>query len=217
MNAAALPFSTDATTRTIFVTNPSPVPVTWSAQSPSTAAAFFTISPASGTLKAGASTKITVTFNRALAAGYSNTGAFPETADFAHVATFTGTSSAASASGQSTTVSVKLTGRVTRPPLVRDAVIGYSGQACVNAKITVRTADESGVKSVVGTAKLINNDGTSATRSLVFTNQGDKIGWVATLNDLLSKTVAIDAAATATDNLGLATSVTVSQKRPATC
>lgn len=217
LNATALPFSTDGTTRTIVLTNPSPGPVTWIAQSPSTAAGFFTFSPASGSLRSGASVKVTVTFNRVLAAGYSNTGAFPETADFAHTAAFTGQSTGQSLSGQATTVSVKLTGRVARPPLVRDAVIGFSGQACINAKITVRAADESGVKSVVGTATLVNNDGTTAARSLVFTNQGDKIGWVATVGDLLAKTVAINVSATATDNLGLTTPVTASQKRPTTC
>ena len=216
LNSSSIAFGPTATTASIVISNPSPRTVSWPASVPSTVSAFFVASPSSGSLRSGASATVTFTFNRVAAGDYANTALFPEKSGFSLPATF-----AAGTAPLTTTLTAKVSGRVTRAPLVRSTSVTFSGstltQTCMNTSIVVNAVDESGVKSVTGTATLVNNDGTTSTRSLAFTNQGDKIGWVATLNDLLAKTVAVNVSATATDNLGLTTTVNAAQKRPTTC
>ena len=192
----------------VTITNPSPSSVNWTAIPPSNVSGFFSATPSSGALKAGASVKVTIAFNRVSASDYGNTLLFPETSDFSHAITFT---------ASNTTLSVNVTGRVTRAPLIRETTLTFWGMNCVNSKVATRALDESGIKSVTGTATIYNNDGTTATRSLVFIDEGSKIGWTSNLNDLASKAVEVAISGTVTDNLGLTTSINITKKRPTTC
>ena len=212
-SAQSVQFGNTATSASFTITNPSPSSVNWTASPPAAWPALFTLTPASGTLNPGASVKVTVTFDRKTAADYANAASFPETANFSLSATVNGTA----ANGGSTSLTIGVAGKVVRPPLIRESSIVFSGPSCVNSTVVIRAVDESSVKSVTGTATLVNNDGTTASRSLTFTNQGDKIGWTAPVNDLSSRTVEVRFAAVVTDNIGLSTPVSLGLKRPTTC
>ncbi|MFZ9427390.1 MAG: hypothetical protein ACO29A_08340, partial [Ilumatobacteraceae bacterium] len=173
----------------------------------STQPAFFTFSPSSGTLAAGASVTVTVTFARATASTYANTATFPEGPFPAVAAQVTATGAPAA------TLSLK--GAVGRPPQVGSIAVRFSSATCSNVSIQVPVTDESAIKSVIATLTLTGSIA-SSTRTITLTDSG-KGSWVGASSDIPGSVTAVTVSVRATDRNGLATTVGTKVTRPSSC
>jgi len=204
VSATSLDFSTTGTTATFRLTNSNSSSVPWKIAS--TQPAFFTFSPSSGTLSAGASVPITITFARATAVAYSNASTFPE-GRFDFPARITAT--------RAPTTTLQLLGAVGRPPQVGAITVRFSGASCANVSIQVPVTDESPLKSVVA-ALTLSGGLAPTTRTINLTDSG-KGSWVGASADLPNSVTALTVKVTATDVNGLTATADTKVTRPTTC
>ena len=205
LSTSSLDFGTTSTTMTVRLTNKNATALGWKAAS--ARPAFFTFSPSSGTLAAGASVTVTVTFARATASTYANTATFPEGPFPAVAAQVTATGAPAA------TLSLK--GAVGRPPQVGSIAVRFSSTTCSNASIQVPVTDESAIKSVIATLTLTGSIA-SSTRTITLTDSG-KGSWVGASSDIPGSVTAVTVSVRATDRNGLATTVGTKVTRPSSC
>jgi RNA polymerase sigma factor (sigma-70 family) len=205
LSTSSLDFGTTSTTMTVRLTNKNATALGWKATS--SRPAFFTFSPSSGTLAAGASVTVTVTFDRTTASSYANTATFPEGPFPAVAAQVTATGAPAA------TLSLK--GAVGRPPQVGSIAVRFSSATCSNASIQVPVTDESAIKSVIATLTLTGSIA-SSTRTITLTDSG-KGSWVGASSDIPGSVTAVTVSVRATDRNGLATTVGTKVTRPSSC
>ena len=205
LSTSSLDFGTTSTTMTVRLTNKNATALGWKAAS--TQPAFFTFSPSSGTLAAGANVTVTVTFARATASTYANTATFPEGPFPAVAAQVTATGAPAA--------TLSLTGAVGRPPQVGSIAVRFSSATCSNASIQVPVTDESAIKSVIATLTLTGSIA-SSTRTVTLTDSG-KGSWVGISSDIPGSVTAVSVSVTATDRNGLATTAGTKVTRPTSC
>jgi len=214
IETGAITFSEKVLVGYLTLKNPSASTSTWNVKQ----IGFFSVSPASGSLAPGASTRVSITFDWASASKYDYStlasGTFPETGPFTREFVFTGKSGTVT-----TSVVATVSGQVVRPPRISGTYFNYQGTQggpCTTGIARIMTDDESGVASVIGSVTLKFGNGTSRMMSATFVNQGPKIGWVATF-DLAAGSVEVSASVTVTDKLGLSTARTWSSKPATTC
>ena len=205
LSTSSLDFGTTSTTMTVRLTNKNATALGWKAAS--TQPAFFTFSPSSGTLAAGANVTVTVTFARATASTYANTATFPEGPFPAVAAQVTATGAPAA--------TLSLNGAVGRPPQVGSIAVRFSSATCSNASIQVPVTDESAIKSVIATLTLTGSIA-SSTRTVTLTDSG-KGSWVGISSDIPGSVTAVSVSVTATDRNGLATTAGTKVTRPTSC
>ncbi|HUF99360.1 MAG TPA: hypothetical protein VMM60_14620, partial [Ilumatobacter sp.] len=149
LSATSLDFGTSANALTVTLSNPGGQPVSWAASTGSP----FAVSPATGTLPAGGSAQLTVTYDR---------NGVPENT------TSTGT---LSVTGGSASASAGLSGRVMRPPTITVIntfcqAVNFGAGTQYSFHIEVRTADENpSTPQPSGSISSPSGD----TRSLAFT------------------------------------------------
>jgi len=204
VSATSLDFSTAGTTATFRLTNSNSSSVPWKVAS--TQPAFFTFSPSSGTLSAGASVPITITFARATAVAYSNASTFPE-GRFDFPARITAT--------RAPTTTLQLLGAVGRPPQLGAITVRFNGTGCANLSLQVPVTDESPLKSVTATLTLTGGLAAS-TRTVALTDSG-KGSWVGSSTDIPASVTAVSVKVTATDRPGLSSTAGTKIARPSSC
>ena len=214
IETGAITFSEKVLVGYVTLKNPSASTSTWSVKQ----IGFFSVSPASGSLAPGASTRVSITFDYASASKYDYStlasGTFPETGPFTREFVFTGKSGTVT-----TSVVAPVSGQVVRPPRITGTYFNYQGTQggpCTTGIARIMTDDESGVASVIGSVTMKFGNGTSRMISATFVNQGPKIGWVATF-DLAAESVEVSASVVVADKLGLSTARTWSAKPATTC
>ena len=203
-NLASIDFGTSSTSATFTIKNPNKSAISWKLASAQPN--FFTFSPSSGSIAGNGTVNVTVTFDRAAAANYSNTTTFPE-----------GRFSVPAAIRSNAPITtLALVGAVGRPPQVGDPIVRFNGTRCVNTTLQVSVSDESAIKSVVATVSMISTTSSTTTRTVNLTDSG-KGSWVGAANDLAGTTSSVSISLVATDRNGLQTTVATKAARPTSC
>ena len=204
VSASSIDFSNTGTAATFRLTNSNAISVPWKVAS--TQPTFFTFSPSSGNLAAGASVSITVSFARATAVAYSNASTFPE-GRFDFPARITAT--------RAPTTTLQLLGAVGRPPQVGAITVRFNSAACANLTVQVPVTDESSLKSVVATLTL--SGGLAPTTRTITLSDSGKGSWVGVANNIANSVTAVTVKVTATDVKGLAGTNNTKVTRPQSC
>ena len=204
VSASSIDFSNTGTTATFRLTNSNATSVPWKVAS--TQPTFFTFSPSSGNLAAGASVSITVSFARATAVAYSNASTFPE-GRFDFPARITATRAPAT--------TLQLLGAVGRPPQVGAITVRFNSAACANLTVQVPVTDESPLKSVVATLTL--SGGLAPTTRTITLSDSGKGSWVGVATNIANSVTAVTVKVTATDVKGLAGTNNTKVTRPQSC
>lgn len=205
LSSSTLDFGISSTSVSLRLTNKNSTARSWKIAS--NRPAFFTFSPATGTLAAGATTTVTVTFARSATQSYANTSTFPEGRfSVAAQATATGVPAAA----------FQMVGAIGRAPQVGTIATRFTSTSCANVSLQVPVTDESAIKSVVATVSMISTTSSTTTRTINLTDSG-KGSWVGTTTDLPGSTSSVSISVRATDVIGLATTVGAKVSRPTSC
>ena len=172
-------------TASLTLTNNNEGPVNWLLKETS---GYFTFVPSSGSLTAGATQTVSVTFARTAASGLDEGGfSFPATAS---------TSGAADSA-------LTLSGIVGRPPIIANFTPRFAGITCSVLNIQVPITDESPIASVQAKITYFNSQNLQSsppfTRPL---NDSGKGSWVASWSDVPATTSRVIVKVTATDSYG---------------
>ena len=187
-------------TASLTLTNNNEGPVNWLLKETS---GYFTFAPASGSLNAGATQTVSVTFARAAASALAEGEfSFPATAI---------TRGAADAA-------LTLIGVVGRPPVIANFTPTFAGIACSRLNIQVPITDESSIASVNAKITYITppnlQSPTTITTSL---NDSGKGSWVASLTNVPATTTRVIVKITATDIYGFSATSESGANRTNSC
>ena len=187
-------------TASLTLTNNNEGPVNWLLKETS---GYFTFAPASGSLNAGATQTVSVTFARAAASALAE-GEF----SFPATATTRGAADAA----------LTLIGVVGRPPVIANFTPTFAGIACSRLNIQVPITDESSIASVNAKITYITppnlQSPTTITTSL---NDSGKGSWVASLTNVPATTTRVIVKITATDIYGFSATSESGANRTNSC
>jgi len=172
-------------TASLTLTNNNEGPVNWLLKETS---GYFTFAPASGSLNAGATQTVSVTFARASASS------LPE-GEFNLPASLTTRGAPVTA--------LSLTGIVGRPPVIGAFTPYFSGLACSRLNIQVPITDESSLASVSAKVTYTNPQATPSTATLTATlSDSGKGVWVTSLTSIPPTVTQVVVKVTATDIYG---------------
>ena len=187
-------------TASLTLTNNNEGPVNWLLKETS---GYFTFAPASGSLNAGATQTVSVTFARAAASALAE-GEF----SFPATATTRGAADAA----------LTLIGVVGRPPVIANFTPTFAGIACSRLNIQVPITDESSIASVNAKITYITppnlQSPTTITTSL---NDSGKGSWVVSLTNVPATTTRVIVKVTATDIYGFSATSESGANRTNSC
>ena len=187
-------------TASLTLTNNNEGPVNWLLKETS---GYFTFAPASGSLNAGATQTVSVTFARAAASALAE-GEF----SFPATATTRGAADAA----------LTLIGVVGRPPVIANFTPTFAGIACSRLNIQVPITDESSIASVNAKITYITppnlQSPTTITTSL---NDSGKGSWVVSLTNVPATTTRVMVKITATDIYGFSATSESGANRTNSC
>ena len=187
-------------TASLTLTNNNEGPVNWLLKETS---GYFTFAPASGSLNAGATQTVSVTFARAAASALAE-GEF----SFPATATTRGAADAA----------LTLIGVVGRPPVIANFTPTFAGIACSRLNIQVPITDESSIASVNAKITYITppnlQSPTTITTSL---NDSGKGSWVVSLTNVPATTTRVIVKITATDIYGFSATSESGANRTNSC
>ena len=172
-------------TASLTLTNNNEGPVNWLLKETS---GYFTFAPASGSLNAGATQTVSVTFARASASSLPEGG-------FNLPASLTTRGAPVTA--------LSLTGIVGRPPVIGAFTPYFSGLACSRLNIQVPITDESSLASVSAKVTYTNPQATPSTATLSATlSDSGKGVWVTSLTSIPPTVTQVVVKVTATDIYG---------------
>ena len=172
-------------TASLTLTNNNEGPVNWLLKETS---GYFTFAPASGSLNAGATQTVSVTFARASASS------LPE-GEFNLPASLTTRGAPVTA--------LSLTGIVGRPPVIGAFTPYFSGLACARLNIQVPITDESSLANVSAKVTYTNPQATPSTATLTATlSDSGKGVWVTSLTSIPPTVTQVVVKVTATDIYG---------------
>jgi RNA polymerase sigma factor (sigma-70 family) len=172
-------------TASLTLTNNNEGPVNWLLKETS---GYFTFAPASGSLNAGATQTVSVTFARASASS------LPE-GEFNLPASLT--------TRGAPVTTLTLTGIVGRPPVIGVFTPYFSGLACSRLNIQVPITDESSLASVSAKVTYTNPQATPSTATLTATlSDSGKGVWVTSLTSIPPTVTQVVVKVTATDIYG---------------
>ena len=172
-------------TASLTLTNNNEGPVNWLLKETS---GYFTFAPASGSLNAGATQTVSVTFARASASSLPEGG-------FNLPASLTTRGAPVTA--------LSLTGIVGRPPVIGAFTPYFSGLACSRLNIQVPITDESSLASVSTKVTYTNPQATPSTATLTATlSDSGKGVWVTSLTSIPQTVTQVVVKVTATDIYG---------------
>ena len=172
-------------TASLTLTNNNEGPVNWLLKETS---GYFTFAPASGSLNAGATQTVSVTFARASASSLPEGG-------------FNLPASLTTRGAPVTTLT--LTGIVGRPPVIGVFTPYFSGLACSRLNIQVPITDESSLASVSAKVTYTNPQATPSTATLTATlSDSGKGVWVTSLTSIPPTVTQVVVKVTATDIYG---------------
>jgi len=172
-------------TASLTLTNNNEGPVNWLLKETS---GYFTFAPASGSLNAGATQTVSVTFARASASSLPEGG-------FNLPASLTTRGAPVTA--------LSLTGIVGRPPVIGAFTPYFSGLACSRLNIQVPITDESSLASVSTKVTYTNPQATPSTATLTATlSDSGKGVWVTSLTSIPPTVTQVVVKVTATDIYG---------------
>jgi len=172
-------------TASLTLTNNNEGPVNWLLKETS---GYFTFAPASGSLNAGATQTVSVTFARASASSLPEGG-------FNLPASLTTRGAPVTA--------LSLTGIVGRPPVIGAFTPYFSGLACSRLNIQVPITDESSLASVSAKVTYTNPQATPSTATLTATlSDSGKGVWVTSLTSIPPTVTQVVVKVTATDIYG---------------
>ena len=187
-------------TASLTLTNNNEGPVNWLLKETS---GYFTFAPASGSLNAGATQTVSVTFARAAASALAE-GEF----SFPATATTRGAADAA----------LTLIGVAGRPPVIANFTPTFAGIACSRLNIQVPITDESSIASVNAKITYITppnlQSPTTITTSL---NDSGKGSWVVSLTNVPATTTRVIVKITATDIYGFSATSESGANRTNSC
>ena len=187
-------------TASLTLTNNNEGPVNWLLKETS---GYFTFAPASGSLNAGATQTVSVTFARAAASALAEGEfSFPATATTRGVAD----------------TALTLSGIVGRAPVIANFTPTFAGIACSRLNIQVPITDESSIASVNAKITYITppnlQSPTTITTSL---NDSGKGSWVASLTNVPATTTRVIVKITATDIYGFSATSESGANRTNSC
>ena len=172
-------------TASLTLTNNNEGPVDWLLKETS---GYFTFAPASGSLNAGATQTVSVTFARASASSLPEGGFNLPTSLTPRGAPVT---------------ALSLTGIVGRPPVIGAFTPYFSGLACSRLNIQVPITDESSLASVSAKVTYTNPQATPSTATLTATlSDSGKGVWVTSLTSIPPTVIQVVVKVTATDIYG---------------
>ncbi len=172
-------------TASLILTNDNDGPVNWLLKESS---GYFTFVPASGSLNAGATQTVSVTFARAAASTLAE-GKF----NFPALATTRGAADTA----------VTLSGIVGRPPVIANFTPTFSGVACSRLNIQVPITDESPLTTVLAKITYTDPKSTKSPTTITATlNDSGKGAWVTSLTSIPLTATQVVVKVTASDIYG---------------
>ena len=172
-------------TASLILTNDNDGPVNWLLKESS---GYFTFVPASGSLNAGATQTVSVTFARAAASTLAE-GKF----NFPALATTRGAADTA----------VTLSGIVGRPPVIANFTPTFSGVACSRLNIQVPITDESPLTTVLAKITYTDPKSTKSPTTITTTlNDSGKGAWVTSLTSIPLTATQVVVKVTASDIYG---------------
>ena len=172
-------------TASLTLTNDNDGPVNWLLKESS---GYFTFVPASGSLNAGATQTVSVTFARAAASTLAE-GKF----NFPALATTRGAADTA----------VTLSGIVGRPPVIANFTPTFSGVACSRLNIQVPITDESPLTTVLAKITYTDPKSTKSPTTITATlNDSGKGAWVTSLTSIPLTATQVVVKVTASDIYG---------------
>ena len=172
-------------TASLTLTNDNDGPVNWLLKESS---GYFTFVPASGSLNAGATQTVSVTFARAAASTLAE-GKF----NFPALATTRGAADTA----------VTLSGIVGRPPVIANFTPTFSGVACSRLNIQVPITDESPLTTVLAKITYTDPKSTKSPTTITTTlNDSGKGAWVTSLTSIPLTATQVVVKVTASDIYG---------------
>ena len=188
------------TTASFTLTNNNEGSVNWLLKETS---GYFTFAPASGSLTAGASQSVSVTFARVAASSLTE-GEF----NFPATATTRGAADAA----------LTLIGVVGRPPEIANFTPTFAGIACSRLNIQVPITDESPIASVNAKITYINPQNLQSAPTVTTPlNDSGKGSWVTSLTNVPATTTRVIVKVTATDIYGFVTTSESGANRTNSC
>jgi hypothetical protein len=188
------------TTASFTLTNNNEGSVNWLLKETS---GYFTFAPASGSLTAGASQSVSVTFARAAASALTE-GEF----NFPATATTRGAADAA----------LTLIGVVGRPPEIANFTPTFAGLACSRLNIQVPITDESPIASVNAKITYITPQNLQPAPTVTTPlNDSGKGSWVTSLTNVPATTTRVIVKVTATDIYGFAATSESGANRTNSC
>ena len=187
-------------TASLTLTNNNEGPVNWLLKETS---GYFTFAPASGSLNAGATQTVSVTFARAAASALTEGEfSFPATAI---------TRGAADAA-------LTLIGVVGRPPEIANFTPTFAGIACSRLNIQVPITDESPIASVNAKITYITPLNLQSAPTITTPlNDSGKGSWVASLTNVPATTTRVIVKVTATDIYGFSVTSESEANRTNSC
>jgi RNA polymerase sigma factor (sigma-70 family) len=187
-------------TASLTLTNNNEGPVNWLLKETS---GYFTFAPASGSLNAGATQTVSVTFARAAASALTEGEfSFPATAI---------TRGAADAA-------LTLIGVVGRPPEIANFTPTFAGIACSRLNIQVPITDESPIASVNAKITYITPQNLKSAPTITTPlNDSGKGSWVASLTNVPATTTRVIVKVTATDIYGFSVTSESEANRTNSC
>ena len=187
-------------TASLTLTNNNEGPVNWLLKETS---GYFTFAPASGSLNAGATQTVSVTFARAAASALAE-GEF----SFPATATTRGAADAA----------LTLIGVVGRPPVIANFTPTFAGIACSRLNIQVPITDESSIASVNAKITYITPQNLQSAPTITTPlNDSGKGSWVASLTNVPATTTRVIVKVTATDIYGFSVTSESEANRTNSC
>jgi RNA polymerase sigma factor (sigma-70 family) len=188
------------TTASFTLTNNNEGSVNWLLKETS---GYFTFAPASGSLTAGASQSVSVTFARVAASSLTE-GEF----NFPATATTRGAADTA----------LTLIGVVGRPPEIANFTPTFAGIACSRLNIQVPITDESPIASVNAKITYINPQNLQSVPTVTTPlNDSGKGSWVTSLTNVPATTTRVIVKVTATDIYGFAATSESGANRTNSC
>ena len=187
-------------TASLTLTNNNEGPVNWLLKETS---GYFTFAPASGSLNAGATQTVSVTFARAAASALAE-GEF----SFPATATTRGAADAA----------LTLIGVVGRPPVIANFTPTFAGIACSRLNIQVPITDESSIAIVNAKITYITPPNLQSPTTITTPlNDSGKGSWVVSLTNVPATTTRVIVKATATDIYGFSATSESGANRTNSC
>ena len=187
-------------TASLTLTNNNEGPVNWLLKETS---GYFTFAPASGSLNAGATQTVSVTFARAAASALAE-GEF----SFPATATTRGAADAA----------LTLIGVVGRPPVIANFTPTFAGIACSRLNIQVPITDESSIASVNAKITYITPQNLQSAPTITTPlNDSGKGSWVVSLTNVPATTTRVIVKVTATDIYGFSATSESGANRTNSC